>query len=94
MMSEDYKDLPGSENPPVDNVRYEAIEFEKAVKAYIENQTGKLPKAYLPCVINASAPVHPNHHKLSRTLILDSHLPHTNVSLRFSPASPHCGFGY
>jgi hypothetical protein len=40
MMSEDYKDLPDSEGPSVDDVRYEAIEFEEAVRAYIESQTG------------------------------------------------------
>ncbi|WP_439868976.1 hypothetical protein [Pseudomonas syringae] len=40
----DYKDLPGSLGPSVDDVRYEALEFEKMVKGYIERKTGKWPK--------------------------------------------------
>ncbi|KPY62102.1 hypothetical protein [Pseudomonas syringae] len=44
MMSDDYKDLPGSQGPSVDDVRFEAIEFEKAVKGYIERHTGEWPK--------------------------------------------------
>lgn len=39
-----YKDLPGSLGPSVDDVRYEALEFEKMVKGYIERKTGKWPK--------------------------------------------------
>ncbi|MBD8188967.1 hypothetical protein IFU20_22585 [Pseudomonas viridiflava] len=44
MMSDDYQDLPGSQGPSVDDVRFEAIEFEKTVKGYIELHTGEWPK--------------------------------------------------
>lgn len=40
-------------------------------------------KTRLTRVIKASAPLSLNHHKLSRILIFDSHLPHTNVSFTF-----------
>lgn len=36
MMSDNYKDLPGSQGPSVDDVRFEAIELKKTVKGYIE----------------------------------------------------------
>lgn len=44
MPGADYKELPGSVGPSVDDVRYEALEFEKMVKGYIERKTGKWPK--------------------------------------------------
>lgn len=44
MPGTDYKDLPGSLGPSVDDLRYEALEFEKMVKGYIERKTGKWPK--------------------------------------------------
>lgn len=44
MPGTDYKDLPGRLGPSVDDVRHEALEFEKMVKSYIERKTGKWPK--------------------------------------------------
>lgn len=65
MMSEDYQDLPGSHGPSVDDLRFEAIAFEKAVKAYIERHTGEWPKdVELGKLIRNELPKYPMHPEL------------------------------
>ena len=65
MMSEDYQDLPGSQGPSVDDVRFEATAFEKAVKGYIERHTGEWPKnVELGKLIRNELPKYPIHPEL------------------------------
>lgn len=58
----DYKDLPGGSGPSVDDVRFEALEFEKMVKTYLESRTGEWPNEPLEKLVSkrlSRFPMHP-----------------------------------
>ncbi|WP_060518897.1 hypothetical protein [Pseudomonas sp. NBRC 111134] len=65
--SNHFQDIPGSYEPTIDDLRAEAINFDKYVKSYIERATGKKPKDSLGDLIRhvlKNHPQYPEHSEL------------------------------
>lgn len=54
-----YKDMPGFSSPSVDDLRYQAIHFEKRVKDYVKTRCGELPTSNLHQLIHSHLPNYP-----------------------------------
>lgn len=59
--TKDPKDIPGKLGPSVDDLRFEAIDFEKQVRSYIERHTGKWPTGQLGQLIHDVLPRVPKY---------------------------------
>jgi hypothetical protein len=59
--SNSYQEIPSSHAPSADDVRAEAIDFEKQVKDYIARQSGKVPTGQLVQLIHDVLPRYPKH---------------------------------
>lgn len=59
--SNHFQDIPGSYEPTIDDLRAEAINFDKYVNAYVERATGKKPKVSLGILVRDILKHHPQN---------------------------------